>query len=343
MSEQMSEPTPPSRQASSGRDRPAAARTTQFRIVALAVIVVVGGIVLWLALRNNGSSKPRALNASAVSTAQLSRLAATVGHPVFWLGPQSGDTYELTRSSNGNIYIRYLPAGVAVGAPKPYLTVGTYPYAGAYAALQTVAKQSGETAIKLPQHGLGVVSASYPNSVHIAYPGVDYQAEVYDPTPGAAAALVAGGKVTAFGNLAPSAPPHAVSAAGLRALSRSLKHPLYWVGPKAGDTYEVTQTSTGQVYLRYLPPGVKIGAPQEYLTVGTYPYNNAIAAIRGFAHQPGTRQFKLNGGGLAVLDPKYPKNIHLAFPGSNLEIEVFSPSGAQARSLVSSGKVRPIS
>jgi hypothetical protein len=341
MSQEMSEPAPPTEtQPSPQRGTSGSARTPQFRILALAVIVVVGGIVLWLALRDNGGSKPQALHASAVSESQLSNLAKTVGHPVFWVGHKPGFTYELSRTSNGSIYVRYLPAGVAVGASKPYLTVGTYPFAAAYGALQTVAKQNGETPIKVAHGGLAVVSSSYPESVHVAYPGVDYQVEVYDPSPGVAAALVAAGKVAAFGSLAPPAKAQAISAAGLTALAKSLKHPLYWLGPKAGDTYEMTQTSNGNVYVRYLPPGVKVGAPHGYLLIGTYPYTGAYAALQGLAKQPGIQQIKLKDGGLAVYDPKSATNIHIAYPGSDLEIEVFSPSAAQAKSLVSSGQVR---
>jgi hypothetical protein len=346
MSETVPHTSEPAPQPGPQRDAPAPSRTAGFRITALVVILIVGGVIAWLALRNTSSSNAPALQASAASEAQLADLATTLGHPIFWVGPQSGDTYELSQSSNGTVYIRYLPAGVAVGSSKPYLTVATYPFAGAYAALQTVAKQSGETAIKVGNGGLAVVAASYPASVHVAYPGVDYQVEVFDPTAGSATALVAGGKLKAFGTLsagsAASLRPHALTPAGLRALAKRLNHPLYWVGGKAGDTYEVTQTSNGQVYIRYLPAGVKVGASQAYLTVGTYPYAGAFTAIQGLAKQSGTTTIKLSGGGLAVLDPKYPKSIHLAFPGSDYEVEVFSPSPSVVHQLVSTGRVTAI-
>ena len=40
---------------------------------------------------------------------------------------------ELIRASGGKIIIRYLPRGVEVGSPKPYLSVATYPFPGAFA------------------------------------------------------------------------------------------------------------------------------------------------------------------------------------------------------------------
>lgn len=346
MSQEMSESTPPtSPETSPGRATAAPARTPQFRITALVVIVVVLGVVLWLVFRHSGSSQKTQLPATAATQSQLATLAATLRHPIFWAGPRSGYTYELTQSSTGAIYIRYLPAGVAVGSSKPYLTIATYPYPGAYPALQAVAKQNGETAINAPKRGLAVVASSSPGDVHLAYPGVDYQIEVFDPS-NTATTLVAGGKIEAFGKLragsSQASPPRALTTAGIAALAKSLKHPLYWVGPKHGYTYEVTQTSTGQVFIRYLPPGVKVGASQGYLTVGTYPYNGAYDAIKGLAGQGGNTQTQLRHGGIAVGSSSDPNSIHLAFRGSNFEVEVFSPSPPEARRLVSSNKVAPI-
>src|SRR5438034_9760456 len=48
----------------------------------------------------------------------------------------------------------------------------------------------------------------------------------------------------------------AVSVADLAALPARLHHPVYWAGPKAGYTYELTATSDGKISLPYLPVGV---------------------------------------------------------------------------------------
>src|SRR5437868_6305879 len=143
---------------------PAAAGRGRFRITALVVVAAAVGVILWLALRNHGGSLTASTAATAISPAQITGLARKVDHPVFWLGPRPGNTYELTTLSNGTIYIRYLPAGVAVGTVKPYSTVVTYPFGGAYAALQSVAKQRGTTPASIANGGLAVASASYPES-----------------------------------------------------------------------------------------------------------------------------------------------------------------------------------
>jgi hypothetical protein len=310
------------------------------------VVAVAGGLIAWLVLRDNGSSSSGSFNATAASPGQINNLAASVGHPVLWAGPKKGYTYELTRSPNGSIFVRYLPPGVKVGSNKPYLTIATYPFPGAYPALQAVAQKRGITRLTVARGGIGVVAKKDPQSVHVAYPGVDYQIEVYDPTPGTATALVATGQLAAFGTLKSNAgtqKPAATSPAGLKSLASKLGHPVYWIGPKKGYTYEVTQASGGRVFLRYLPPGVHVGAKSPYLTVATYPYPNAFGALQALAKGPHTETLKIAGRGLAVLDTQNPKSIHIAYPGSSVQVELFDQLPAAARRIVTSGQVRSTS
>ena len=67
-----------------------------------------------------------------------------------------GSTYELTQASNGNVYVRYLPKGAAVGTKKPYLTVATYPVLNALEAVRRTANSSTAHTIDLPGGGLAV-------------------------------------------------------------------------------------------------------------------------------------------------------------------------------------------
>ena len=56
--------------------------------------------------------------------------------------------------------------------------------------------------------------------------------------------------------------------------------------PKATSPRGRQQTSNGQVSIRYLPKGTKLGAAGQYLTVGTYPYPGAFAAIKTLTKEP---------------------------------------------------------
>ena len=135
---------PEMRPAVTGPNGPASRRIL---IGATVAIVVVVGLVAWLGLRGNGDSdgSPSSrTSAVAVTRNDLRRLAASLRHPIFWLGPKAGYTYELTQTPNGRVYVRYLPHGVALGASTPYLTVATYPFTGAFTA---VSKQAAATGV----------------------------------------------------------------------------------------------------------------------------------------------------------------------------------------------------
>ena len=63
-------------------------------------------------------------------------------------------------------------------------------------ALQNVS-DSQEKAV--PGGGIALVDAGYPSSVHMAFPGVDFQVEVYDPSPQRALAVALSGDVQPVG------------------------------------------------------------------------------------------------------------------------------------------------
>jgi hypothetical protein len=177
--------------------RQARALYTLAALLGLAVAVLFG---VWLIGRGGGSSSSHALpkvgaGPAAVSTAQLETLAKQTGHPVYWAGSRDG-TYELTRTTGGRIYIRYLPSAADVGdAAADYLTVGTYPQKNAFRSIQRAAKRPGAVSLKLPKGGLLVFNQQTPKSVYFGYPGAAYQVEVYDPSPTHARTLVLAGTI----------------------------------------------------------------------------------------------------------------------------------------------------
>jgi hypothetical protein len=134
--------------------------------------------------------------------------------------------------------------------------------------------------------------------------------------------------------------PVVATQATLVAFAAALKRPIYWVGPQPGFRYEFTETSAGNIYVRYLPRGVRVGDPRAaFRVVATYPYPDALSRLGKIA---GTSGQRLTGGALIVPSAKYPKSVHMAFPGSPYEIEVFDPVPGQARTIALSGRVRPV-
>jgi hypothetical protein len=133
------------------------------------------------------------------------------------------------------------------------------------------------------------------------------------------------------------------TAQSLRNLAGSVGHPVYWAGPRRDLKYELTQTTDGRIYIRYLPREVAIGDRRGgYLIVATYPVQNAFKAVQTAARENGAHTITLPSGGLAVYNDSSPSNVYFALPGSNYQIEVYDPNAARARSLVTSGRITPI-
>lgn len=152
-----------------------------------------------------------------------------------------------------------------------------------------------------------------------------------------APATVPGGAVGAAGT---PLGPVAVSASRLATLAKAVKSPIYWAGRQAGFTYELTETSTGKVYVRYLPKGVKAGDPRaSFLIIATYPFPDAFTALKNVAKR---RAKALPGGGIAFVDTGYPKSVHVAFPGVAYQVEVYDPSPQRSRQVALSGDVKPV-
>jgi hypothetical protein len=315
--------------------------------VALVLLGALVGIAAGLYLRGGGASNAKRPRVTAVSTAALSSWAATVGHPVYWAGPEQGYRYELTHTTDGRIYIRYLPAGVAVGSAAPdYLTVGTYPVKNALSTVRAIGSKHGGSLIKLTAGGWAAVDPDHPLSTYIAYPGAGYEVEVYDPSPGAARRLVTSGAVGPVGTAATTSVtpvrPTLASIQDLRALAASSGHAIYWAGKQTGTTYELSELSGGGIFVRYLPAGVKAGDPRPYPTVATYPVHGAYAAVKKIALRPGATSVKVSNGGIAVIDPAHLNSVYLAYPRADVEVEVFDPSAGRAHHLVGSGAVVPV-
>ncbi|MDX6389566.1 MAG: hypothetical protein QOJ73_629 [Streptosporangiaceae bacterium] len=309
-------------------------RSTSRTITGLGTVILSA-----LLLAGCGGSSSKHTDATSDSPAELGKLAKSLQQPIYWLGPQSGATYERTSSGPGRILIRYLPAGAKIGSTKPYLTIGTYALPGAYAAAVRAASEPGAVRLKISSSAVAFSTKAHPLNAWITYPGSRYQIEVFDPSPGRARRLVEAGRVQPVPGSPVENRPVAVSRAGLAKVAAAAKGAIYWAGPRPGQTYELTKTTQGGFLVRYLPAGTPVGAVAPQLTVGTYPVANALAAIRRLGRANGAHLITMAAGGLAAVNPHFPRSVYLAFPGSNEEVEVFDPSLAHARALVTSGKI----
>ena len=185
---------------------------------ALVVIALAAGFVFWLGRTSQGPaslapavarpipppssrsaapSRPRSLAFGPVvlGARELRAQAAAFGQAVWWAGPLTGRRYELSRSKTGNVLVRYLPRGVRAGDRRAFPTVGTYPVANAFATSVELAGKPGFVGRKLSGGGFAYYRETRPTSVYVVYPDLEYEIEVFDPSPARARGLVAGGRI----------------------------------------------------------------------------------------------------------------------------------------------------
>jgi hypothetical protein len=166
------------------------------RLGALVALGLAAFFIGWLVMNRGDDNAPATSGATAKSESELRSFASSVSHPVYWAGPKDGYTYEVTRTADGRVYVRYLPEGTAVGDPRArFLTVGTYPRTGAWPELKRAARADGAVSLKLERGGLAVFSDARPTSVYFGYPDAKYQVEVFDPSASEARRLALSGQV----------------------------------------------------------------------------------------------------------------------------------------------------
>jgi hypothetical protein len=175
------------------------APTAQTQLVVLGLAVALAAsVVVWLLVRDDGNpgvSVPTG-RPVLVTQAQLERVASSTHYPVYWAGPREGFSYELTRTSGGRFFVRYLPPGVTEGDPRPsFLVIGTYARPHGFADLRRASRRAGTVSVGLDRGGLVVFAAKHPQSVYFGYPDAQYQVEVFDPSGDTARKLVLAGTI----------------------------------------------------------------------------------------------------------------------------------------------------
>lgn len=118
-----------------------------------------------------------------------------LGTSIYWAGPREGTCYELWHSHR-YFLLRYLPVPRHAHEGAPYLSVATYPFHGAFDSLKEQAKGN---AVAGPDGSIVYVNAHDPRIVYVAFPNVDYELEIFDPSPARAAAIALSGKIRPVG------------------------------------------------------------------------------------------------------------------------------------------------
>jgi hypothetical protein len=165
--------------------------------VVVAAIVAVALIVLLASGGDDDSSTSGSGGeAEIVSVDSLREAVAGETPSVYWAGERQGTELELSRPEDGRTYVRYLTDGAKAGDPRAdFLTVGTYAEEKPVAALRRQGREPGGVLGNAPGGATVYFDQSKPQSVYVAFPGVEAQIEVYDPNFKQALQLVNSGQI----------------------------------------------------------------------------------------------------------------------------------------------------
>jgi hypothetical protein len=172
------------------------------RVGGAIALALVAAFLVWLLLIRDDSEEPAGTSGTEATTVepfgpafvgerQLREAAQTVGHPVYWAGPDQDGEPELTVTTDGRVFLRYITGEEGAGVQRAdFLTVATYSVANAEEALQEVAGREGRESFELPDGGLAVVDTANPERVYFVPSGSGLQVEVFHPQVGVARELV---------------------------------------------------------------------------------------------------------------------------------------------------------
>ena len=167
--------------------------------VAAVVGLVLAGVIIALLLSGGGDDgepeSSAARGPEEVSVDELQQLPGEVDHAVYWAGERPDTKYELKVDEGETLHpLPRVRHGGRLGRGCG-LHGRTYPFSDAYGALKELAKKPGAINAATRDGAQVVTNEGNPTSVYIAYPGSDYQIEVYDPDAATALRIATSGQI----------------------------------------------------------------------------------------------------------------------------------------------------
>mgnify|MGYP006272823129 FL=1 len=102
----------------------------------------------------------------------------------YWAGPISNATYSINTSNVGQVFVRYVMKGQSCDSEsKDFRVIATYTVSGAYDSTKAAGSQSNGVSLANPDGSIVYFNKDVPTNVYLAYQGLDYQIEIYDPNP----------------------------------------------------------------------------------------------------------------------------------------------------------------
>ena len=176
-------------------------------VIAGAVVVVIVAAIIAFAVggndsksnSSNGSTNNATTTQVGLNTDGLKTAVTALGRKVFWAGEEADNLYVLQTLANGQTTVRYIPKG---GDPNEaqaiYRVMGSYPIKDAFGVTTKAGQAEGSVLITNADGSIVVYNKNKTSNVYVAFPNVDVQVEIYDPS-GQALALATSGRIVPIG------------------------------------------------------------------------------------------------------------------------------------------------
>jgi hypothetical protein len=139
---------------------------------------------------NRGIDLEKISGKIALAETELKEIGQKTNQPIYWVGSSPEGVYTLTLAENEQSYVKYLPADSQTSdLENAYRIIATYLKPDAFSVTQSAGNQPGAVTLTNSEGAVIYYSSLTPNNVYLAYPGRNFQIEIFDPVPGAALEL----------------------------------------------------------------------------------------------------------------------------------------------------------
>jgi hypothetical protein len=108
----------------------------------------------------------------------------------------------------------------------------------------------------------------------------------------------------------------------------------YWAGPRSGYLYTIDATVEERIYIQYIQENKNSSnVVANSRVIATYFAKDGFARTVAAATRTGNTGFRNPNGSVVFYAKNRNTDIYLAFPGKEVQIEIFDPLAGQALSL----------
>ena len=126
----------------------------------------------------------------------------------------------------------------------------------------------------------------------------------------------------------------ALSQTQLESLVREESLTAYWAGPRPGYLYSIDATAKDRIFLQYIQANKESkNVIANSRVIATYYSKDGFARTVAAATRSGNTGFRNPNGSVVFYEKKRKTDVYLAFPGEEVQIEIFDPLAGQALSL----------